>query len=266
MLNGDGRNGQNSEHVNGRQHNDAFNHVNLNQHVPGETSDLDATARLSRPIHEERHVRIICIGAGASGLLMAYKLQKHFQNVGLQIYEKNTALGGTWHENRYPGCACDIPSHTYTWSFEPKLDWSCTYPPRAEIFDYFNGFADKYNLKQYIKLEHSVEGAAWETRPGRGGYKVQVRDHTTGALVEDWCDILINAGGILNNWRWPSIPGLFDFKGKVVHTADWDDTVELDGKRVGVLGNGSVLNTALDTPPRRCANLFNHHVDPQPYK
>ncbi len=106
---------------------------------------------------------------------MAYKLQRHFGNCNLTIYEKNPAVSGTWYENRYPGyvlrkstmfaswlgsrCACDVPSHNYTWSFEPKLDWFGVYASSAEI--YFNGFANKYRLKDYIKTEHQVVGDYW---------------------------------------------------------------------------------------------------------
>lgn len=77
--------------------------------------DEDVANRLGGPIHAERHIRVICVGAGASGLLFAYKMQRHFTNFELQVYEKNPEVSGTWYENRYPGCACDVPSHNYTW-------------------------------------------------------------------------------------------------------------------------------------------------------
>lgn len=134
-------------------------------------------------------------------------------------------------------CACDVPSHNYTWSFEPKLDWSATYPPAAEIFAYFDGFADKYNLKQYIQLEHQVIGAYWDS--ARGGYDVKIKDVKGGRVISDRCDILINAGGILNDWQWPGIPGLKDYKGQLLHTANWDPAIDLTGKHVGLIGNGS---------------------------
>jgi cation diffusion facilitator CzcD-associated flavoprotein CzcO len=133
-------------------------------------------------------------------------------------------------------CACDVPSHNYTWSFEPKLDWSAVYPPAREIFDYFDGFANKYGLKQYIKTRHQVVGAYWDAR--RGGYDVKVRDTASGVLLSDHCDILVNASGILNNWRWPAIPGLDKYQGTLLHTANWDESVSLEGKHVGLIGNG----------------------------
>ncbi|KAI0015716.1 hypothetical protein F4780DRAFT_773363 [Xylariomycetidae sp. FL0641] len=207
----------------------------------------DAFRRLHNPIHSERHMRIICIGAGASGLLMAYKLNKHFENFRLTLYEKNPAVGGTWYENRYPGCACDVPSHNYTWSFEPKLDWTSVYPPAQEIFEYHEGFARKYNLYPHIRLRHQVVGARWDDE--QCVWKVEVQDTTTTAAaaqrIHDECDILINAGGILNHWKWPDISGLDTFRGPVLHTARWDEGVQLAGKRVGIIGNGSSALQAL---------------------
>ncbi|KAK1466334.1 monooxygenase [Colletotrichum cuscutae] len=204
---------------------------------PTSAGDRDAARRPSAPIHSERHVRIICVGAGASGLLLAYKLQRHFSNYSLQCYEKNPSVAGTWFENRYPGCACDFPSHNYTWTFEPKLDWSAVYPPAPEILEYFENFAKKYSLYQYIKLQHQVIGAHWNSEAG--GYDVHVKDTSTGEMIIDHCDFLINAGGVLNNWKWPEIPGLSKYRGKLLHTANWDDSVSLQGKHVGLIGNGS---------------------------
>ncbi|RDW65645.1 flavin-containing monooxygenase [Aspergillus mulundensis] len=190
----------------------------------------------NQPIHHERHIRIICIGAGVSGLLFAYKLQRSFSNFSLVIYEKNPEIAGTWFENRYPGCACDVPSHNYTWSFEPKPDWSASYASSKEIFDYFDTFSRKYGLRHYCRVLHQVVGAKWNAQ---GGYNVRVRDLQSGKEWNDSCDILINAGGILNSWRWPAIPGLDRYKGTLVHTANWDDSISLEGKHVGLIGNGS---------------------------
>jgi cation diffusion facilitator CzcD-associated flavoprotein CzcO len=236
--------------------------------------ERDAARRTEGPIHSERHIRIICVGAGASGLLFAYKLQKHFNNFSLTVYEKNAAVAGTWYENKYPGyvvrlghekvaraevltratrCACDVPSHNYTWSFEPKLDWSSVYPPAAEIFDYFEGFARKYGLHQYVKTQHQVIGAYWDS--AAGGYDVKVKDVAAGTTFSDHCDILINAGGILNNWKWPAIPGLHKYKGTLLHTANWDAGVQLEGKHVGLIGNGSSGIQVLPAIRERCKQV-----------
>lgn len=143
----------------------------------------------------------------------------------------------TLTDPKYPGCACDVPSHNYTWSFEPKLDWSAVYAGSGEIFEYFNNFAHKYRLHQYVQSAHQVTGAYWNE--DLSGWDVSVKDLTTGNDLHDHCDILINASGILNNWRWPAIPGLKDYKGTLLHTANWDSSVKLEGKHVGLIGNGS---------------------------
>lgn len=133
-------------------------------------------------------------------------------------------------------CACDIPAHIYTWSFEPNPDWSSVYAGSDEISQYFERFADKYNLRQYIKLQHQVSKAVWDAN--LGNWDVEVVDTKNGAIISDTCDILVNASGVLNAWKWPDIPGLNTFKGKLLHTARWDQSVDLDGKHVGLIGNG----------------------------
>ncbi|TFK71445.1 FAD/NAD(P)-binding domain-containing protein [Pluteus cervinus] len=193
--------------------------------------------RLEQPLQSERRMRIICLGAGASGLLFAYKLQRSFSNFDLTLFEKNPDIAGTWYENKYPGCACDVPAHTYTWSFEPKADWSSVYAKAQEIRAHFNHFADKHNLRPYVKLNHEIVRAKWGEI--QGTWEVEVLDRTTQSRSLHVCDILINAGGVLNSWKWPEIPGLKEFKGTLLHTAAWDTETDLKEKRVGLIGNGS---------------------------
>ncbi|GAB7353351.1 hypothetical protein MBLNU459_g3836t1 [Dothideomycetes sp. NU459] len=209
--------------------------------APGRSQDAEAGRqtvsdqpfghhRVAKPIHCERSMKIICIGAGASGLLFAYKLQRSFEKFDLTIYEKNRDIAGTWYENRYPGCACDVPSHNYTWSFEPSTEWPAVYSGSKDIYKYFDGFSRKYGLHNYCHLEHEVVGASWNHQ--RNEYDVKIKDVPSGAVFDDYCDILINAGGILNAWRWPAIPGLQNFKGKLLHTANYDEDYDLTNKYV----------------------------------
>ncbi|KPI34369.1 putative sterigmatocystin biosynthesis monooxygenase stcW [Cyphellophora attinorum] len=184
---------------------------------------------------KRRHLRIITIGAGATGLLAAYKTQKLLQNVELAIYEKNSDIGGTWHENKYPGCACDVPAHIYTYSFEPNPDWSSYYAGSAEIKQYFVNFAEKYDLNKYICLNSKVLSAVWDE--DKGIYRLAV--DRNGSVTTDWCHVLINGTGVLSRWKWPSIPGLHDFNGTLVHSANWDESIKPDGKRVAIIGTGS---------------------------
>ncbi|KJA16156.1 hypothetical protein HYPSUDRAFT_322622 [Hypholoma sublateritium FD-334 SS-4] len=195
------------------------------------------TANYTSPIHEPKHLKIICAGAGASGLLLAYKLQRSFDNFELVIYEKNEDISGTWLENTYPGCACDVPAHIYTYSFEPNPNWSSVYSGSREIRDYFLSFANKYGLDKYIKLQHQVSGAVWNDKTGQ--WDVDITNLENGSVIHDSCAIFISAVGVLNAWKWPTIPGLHDFKGPVLHTARWDPSVNLEGKHVGLIGNGS---------------------------
>lgn len=139
-------------------------------------------------------------------------------------------------------CACDVPAHNYTWSFEPKYDWSAVYASSSEIFRYFNDFATKYNLNQYIRTSRQVTGAKWNA--DRGGYDVQVTNFATGKIEADYCDILINASGVLNAWKWPTIPGLEKYQGALLHSANWDESVELEGKHVGLIGNGYIFQAS----------------------
>jgi cation diffusion facilitator CzcD-associated flavoprotein CzcO len=119
------------------------------------------------------HLRVICVGAGAAGLCVAYKL-KHmkFTNYDLVCYEKNSGVAGTWFENRYPGCACDIPAHAYTYSFEPNPSWSTFYAYAPEIRQYFEDFAQKHDLMPFVKLSSRVISAKWAEEEGK--YEVEV--------------------------------------------------------------------------------------------
>lgn len=110
------------------------------------------------------------------------------------------------------------------------------YAGSGEIFNYFDTFSRKYGLRKYCKTRHQVVKATWDNT--RGGYHVLVHDLGNNTHHEDYCDILINAGGILNAWRWPAIPGLDKYKGTLLHTANWDTSVDLAGKHVGLIGNG----------------------------
>ncbi|KAL3446534.1 monooxygenase [Aspergillus insuetus] len=188
-------------------------------------------------IYNERHVKVICVGAGASGLCLAYKLQKSFENFDLTIYEKNPSVSGTWYENRYPGCACDVPSHNYVYSFEPKPDWTSVYAGSSEIRSYFEDFTKKYGLEKYIRLSRQVTSTRWLEEKGQ--WEVSATDLATGKTVSDWCHILVHATGYLNKPAWPSIPRFDEYEGVKLHSADYDESVRLAGRDVLLIGGGS---------------------------
>ncbi|GAB1200890.1 hypothetical protein APSETT444_010271 [Aspergillus pseudonomiae] len=130
--------------------------------------------RRDKPIHANRMMRVICIGAGPSGLYLAYMFKTSFTDYTLEVYERNEDIGGTWFENRYPGCTCDLPSHMYTYSFEPKWDWSASYASAPEVHSYFSGFADKHGLRDFINCNHRVVGSNWDDANSQ--WKVRVEN------------------------------------------------------------------------------------------
>ncbi|KAI0408529.1 FAD/NAD(P)-binding domain-containing protein [Xylaria palmicola] len=191
----------------------------------------------SHAIHNERYVKVICVGAGASGICLAYKLQRSFRCFSLTIYDKNPCIGGTWYENRYPGCACDVPSHNYVYSFEPKADFTSVYAGPEEIQNYFEGFVRKYDLSKYLRMSCLVKKASWDDHDGR--WEVEIEDLVLGETVQGWCHILIHACGYLNKPAWPKIPGIQDYGGTCVHSANYDTSISLIGKDVLLIGAGS---------------------------
>lgn len=198
--------------------------------------DFDGFRVTEQPLHTKRHLRIICVGAGATGLQIAYKAERILENVDLQIYEKNNDVGGTWLENCYPGCTCDIPSHAYQFTWARNPNWSHFYSSSREIWQYFKDIATKFDLERYIQFKTTVQSAIWHE--DRGQYEVKIL-RADGTQIEDWCDILISGSGILNSWKYPDIPGLDIFKGKLMHSAKWDADYDLTNKRVAVIGGGS---------------------------
>ncbi|KAI7182438.1 hypothetical protein KC363_g8772 [Hortaea werneckii] len=162
-------------------------------------------------------------------------MERQLSNYELVCYEKNSEVGGTWYENKYPGAACDVPAHCYTYTFEANPHWSSYYAYAPEILQYFKDFRDRYNLQRYIRLEHKVIGARWLEDEGQ--WEVEVEHQ--GKVFNDRCNILVNGSGLLNKWKWPDIKGLHDFQGQLLHSASWDSSVELKGKTVAVLGTGS---------------------------
>ncbi|KIW29741.1 uncharacterized protein PV07_05530 [Cladophialophora immunda] len=190
---------------------------------------------LEKPHGLPQRKRVVVIGAGATGICFS-KFSEALANLDLQIYEKNDEVSGTWWENRYPGCACDIPSHIYQFNWAMNPNWSHYYSDAREIFEYFKGVVDTHGLRKYIKLQHQVIRASWNSETTKWEVQVQRPD---GTVFEDQCDFLVNACGLLNNWKWPSINGLHSFKGKLLHSAAYDESTVLDGKRVAVLGAGS---------------------------
>lgn len=173
--------------------------------------------------------RFAIIGAGMSGILSVIRLtEKGYRNI--QIFEKAEELGGTWRENRYPGIACDVPSHLYSYSFAPNPGWSHTYSPGAEIQEYFRDVSARYGVTEQIRFGEEVTKA--EFRDG-----VWHLETSKGAREE--ADFIIAATGVLHHPNMPDFDGLEDFEGVYFHSSRWDHSISLDDKRIGVIGTGS---------------------------
>jgi cation diffusion facilitator CzcD-associated flavoprotein CzcO len=174
---------------------------------------------------------VVIVGAGFGGLGAAIQFKRLGIN-DLLILEREGDLGGTWHVNRYPGLAVDVASVTYSYSFEPNPYWSRLFAPGAELKRYADHVADKYDLRRHMQFNAVVEGARWDEEQQHwvvalaGGESVTTR-------------YLVTATGFLSQPHRPEIPGIDDFAGTVIHTAAWDDTHELAGERVAVIGTGA---------------------------
>ena len=156
------------------------------------------------------HTRALIIGTGFSGLGMGIALQR--QGVDFLILEKADDVGGTWRDNSYPGCACDVPSHLYSFSFEPKPDWKHVFSYQPEILDYLKGVTDKYGLRRYIKFNSHVEARAL----GRRGVPLARlhRDQDEEYVAQ----FLISGAGAFHIPSLPDVAGLDDFAGPAFHT------------------------------------------------
>ena len=177
---------------------------------------------------------VLIIGAGMSGLLAAHRLDQ--AGVPFLIVEKNADVGGTWWENTYPGCRVDNPNHNYSYSFAQRHDWPLHYSTQAVLLEYFRRCADAFGVRDRIRFETEVVSAAWSDTDARWAVTVRAADGTTSVLE---ANAVISAVGQLNRPSYPDIPGVGTFEGPAFHSARWDHSVDLTGKRVAVIGTGA---------------------------
>ena len=174
-------------------------------------------------------MRFAVIGAGMAGILAVIKLREAGYD-DLVVYEKADRVGGTWRENTYPGIACDVPSHAYSYSFELNPDWSQRFSPGPEIQAYFQGVADRHGVTERIRFGEELTSC--EFRDGRWHLR-------TATGTTDVVDVVIAATGVLHHPNIPTFEGIETFEGAWFHSSRWDHSVPLDGRRVGVIGTGS---------------------------
>lgn len=181
-----------------------------------------------------RDFRVLIIGAGMSGLLAAHRLQQ--AGVEFTIVDKNDDLGGTWWENTYPGCRVDNPNHNYSYSFAQRHDWPYHYSPQPVLEQYFQDCADAFALRSHIRFGTEVLRATWDEADACWHVRVRTADGAEETLV---AQAVVSAVGQLNRPKMPDIPGVGTFAGPSFHSARWDHSVELAGKRVAVIGTGA---------------------------
>jgi cation diffusion facilitator CzcD-associated flavoprotein CzcO len=182
-------------------------------------------------IHPERErpLRFIIIGAGLSGIMSAIKLEAAGYT-DIVILEKASRPGGTWRDNIYPGIACDIPSHFYSYSFAPNPDWSRRYAPGAEIQTYIEDVMRRYDVEKRIRFGEEITRCEFID----GRWRIE-----TATGHREVADVVIAATGVTHHPNIPDIPGMNDFGGDLFHSARWNPAAHVDGKRIGVIGTGS---------------------------
>ncbi|MEK2472073.1 NAD(P)/FAD-dependent oxidoreductase [Streptomyces noursei] len=178
----------------------------------------------------QRHVRVAVIGSGFGGLGAAVRLRR----AGITdfvILERADSVGGTWRDNSYPGCACDVPSHLYSFSFAPNPQWPRNFSGQPHIRAYLERVTDTFGLRPHLRFNSEVRAMRWSGEELR--WEI---DTAAGSLT---ADVVVSATGPLSDPQIPDVPGLADFPGKVFHSARWDHDYDLRGKRVAMVGTGA---------------------------
>ncbi|MER6016586.1 flavin-containing monooxygenase [Streptomyces anulatus] len=180
---------------------------------------------------QQEHVRVAVIGTGFGGLGAAVRLRRE-GITDFVVLERADSVGGTWRDNSYPGCACDVPSHLYSFSFAPNPDWPRTFSGQEHIRAYLERVADNFGLRPHIRLNHEVKLMTWDKEN-----LYWVIESADGSVLH--ADVVVSATGPLSDPKTPDIPGLDSFPGKVFHSARWDHDYDLAGKRVAMVGTGA---------------------------
>jgi cation diffusion facilitator CzcD-associated flavoprotein CzcO len=177
------------------------------------------------------HIRIAIVGSGFSGIGAAITLSPEGYGDDLIILERRSGVGGTWYDNSYPGCRCDVPSNLYSFSFAPNPAWTETFSAQPEIERYLQATARQFGVLDKVAFDAALEGARWDA-----GRRVWRLETSRGALTADF---LINGGGGLSEPFIPELPGASSFKGTTFHSAQWNHAHDLTGRKVAIVGTGA---------------------------
>jgi cyclohexanone monooxygenase len=173
---------------------------------------------------------VAILGAGFGGIAMGIKLKK----AGYQftIYEKSDGIGGTWHNNTYPGAACDVPSHLYSFSYALNPWWTRTYATQPEILSYLERCADQFGVRQHVRTGIAIRQARWD----ESGQRWELTSESGETFS---ADVVVSGLGMLNVPLIPDIPGMESFKGRLFHSSRWDHSKSVAGERVASIGTGA---------------------------
>jgi cation diffusion facilitator CzcD-associated flavoprotein CzcO len=220
----------------------------LHHAVADNLSVLKTGAQMNAPFRADQQVLdVAIIGAGFSGLCMAIKL-KESDRTNFKVFEKASDIGGTWFLNRYPGCACDVPSHLYSFSFDQNPSWSRAYSPAPEIWRYQKATAEKHGIMPFIRCNAEIARAEYDEDAQL--WRLTLKN---GEMFS--AHALVAGAGILHVPFYPDIKGAESFAGKTMHTAMWDDSYDLTGKRVAVIGTGASAVQLVPAIADRVAHL-----------
>ncbi|KAJ5489243.1 FAD-binding monooxygenase ktnD [Penicillium diatomitis] len=205
---------------------------------------MPATSEPHLPVGNKdfTNATVVIIGAGISGMNMAIDLIRRNNCRNFVILEKSSSIGGTWSDQKYPGCCCDVWSSLYSYSFEQNPNWTREYPGQEEIYAYLVGVAQKWGLYKHVRFNSAVDEARWDDETCKWKVTVQKSGQKDSEFASSYVitsDFLVSAVGQLNIPRYPDIPGLDDFEGRVMHSARWDWSYDFKGKRIAVIGNGA---------------------------
>ena len=239
----------------------------LGENVPPEYAPLfrEETALIDRVVEWSSHPpaaarashHVLIVGAGVSGIALGVALDR--LGIPYTIVEMAAEVGGTWYANRYPGCGVDTPSHAYSFSFGPRYPWSRYFSPRDEVLDYLRRTAERYGLRRHIRFRTRLTAARWDEKRGRW---VATLETPTGREIFESA-FLVSAIGQLSDAVMPPIDGLDSFVGTLLHSARWPDALDVEGKRLAVIGTGATAMQLVPALAGKAAAVTVYQRSPQ---